>query len=318
MIVMITFLLNACGARQPFDAEKLPLSPTLRQWQPVSSPGAVVLGLHSFGDYSAAFTQLGPLFANAGIYLESYDQAGFGERQIEGRWAGESLLVKEAARRIAYLSEVYHQPVFVMGESLGGAVAILAALEHPQNVAGIILSAPAVREGIRFRYTWNVAIAGAAALAPGYRVKVERDPQDPLLAPSQARRLAQDDKVIRQVRLDSYWGLIQLADSASDLAPTLNQNDTPVLLLYGERDTSVPEAGIVALRQHLQGQLTYHAIAQGPHLLLQGKHWQTTGNLIIDWVKQQQDTLQALQSRPASHSADTAFGPPGQLQARSD
>lgn len=318
IILMFPFLLNACTLGKSVATETPPLSNTLRHWSPDSEPDAVVLALHSFGDFSAAFAQLGPRFSESGLYLESYDQAGFGERQLEGRWAGEEQLVQEASQRIQHLSSLYQQPVFVMGESLGGAVAILAALENPDSVAGIILSAPAVREGIRFRYGWNLAIASAAAVAPGYRVSVERDPEDPSLAPANAQRLATDDRVMRQVRLDSYWGLIQIADSASDRVPNLIPLQIPVLLLYGENDNSVPEAGILALRQHLQQQLTYHPVPGGPHLLLQGAQWQATSQLIIHWIEQQTASRTPHQKTSLKPATVSTIGPAGQLHAGSD
>lgn len=320
ILVMLSFLLNGCSS-PAWDSTQPPLDTTLRQWSPSTAPDAVVLGLHSFGDYGAAFELLGPHVAQAGIYLESYDQAGFGARQIDGRWAGEQQLVEDAVARIQQLSSVYHQPVFVMGESLGGAVAILAALKQPDQVAGIILSAPAVREGIRMRYGWNAAIATAATLAPGYRVSVERNPHDPLLAPTHAQRLALDDKVMREVRLDSYWGLIKLADRASDQAPALTDTHIPILLLYGERDSTVPEAGILALRRHLHGQLTYQSVADAPHLILQGQHWQNTADRILHWLAQHSPTSSMQDKtpvRPTARSAARTIGPPGQLHPRPD
>lgn len=318
-LIMLSLLLSACAA-PPFNAHEHPLEPTLRQWQPEEPPRAVILALHSFGDFSAAYDQLGPWFADAGIYLESYDQAGFGARQFEGRWAGETRLVEEAARRIEQLSSAYHQPVFVMGESLGGAVAILAALEQPDRVAGLILSGPAVREGIRLRYGWNLAIASAATLAPGYRVSVERNPDNPLLSPHSAQRLAYDDRVMREVRLDSYWGLIKLADTASDQVPALTQWDIPVLLLYGEKDQSVPAAGIQALRTHLQGQVHYHQIEQGPHLLLQGKQWPATSQLILQWLEEQANPHPVVTGQKITGPSTNrlTIGPASQLQHRSD
>jgi len=81
--------------------------------------------------------------------------------------------------------------------------------------------------------------------------------------------------------MDAYWGLIQLADSASDQAPSLQ---TPSLLLYGGKDNSVPEAGINHLRDHLADRGEYRFYPQGPHLLLQGPQWQTVADHILDWV----------------------------------
>tara|TARA_B100000676_G_C17990435_1_gene794558 strand:- start:38 stop:961 length:924 start_codon:yes stop_codon:yes gene_type:complete len=285
ILAMLHGLLSACNLvsdRRPADAStSIILATTLREWQPTDTPDAVILGLHSFGDYGAAFDTLGPYFAEAGHLLVSYDQAGFGERSQQGKWAGEKQLVSEAVAQIEHLYERYQRPVFLIGESLGGAVAILAALKVPEKVAGIALAGPAVREGIRLRYGWNAAIASAAFIAPGYRLTVDRQPDDPTLAAHSAQRLANDPRVIRNVRMDSYWGLIQLADNASDRAPALT---TPSLLLYGGRDNSVPEAGIQHLRAHLADRGEYRFYPQGPHLLLQGAQWQTVADDILDWI----------------------------------
>lgn len=284
-LVMLHGLLSACNLLSDKRAEEpvapAPLADTLRQWQPVDNPDAVILGLHSFGDYGAAFDALGPYFADAGHLLVSYDQAGFGERIEQGHWAGEEQLVSEAVAQIKQLYERHQRPVFLIGESLGGAVAILAALEVPDKVAGMVLAGPAVREGIRLRYGWNAAIASAALLAPGYQLTVNRDPDDPNLAADSAQRLASDPRVIREVRMDAYWGLIQLADSASDQAPSLQ---TPSLLLYGGKDNSVPAAGISHLHDHLANQGEYRFYPEGPHLLLQSPRWQQVADDILDWI----------------------------------
>ena len=54
-LVMLHGLLSACNLVSDKRAEDTPapapLTDTLRQWQPAGEPHAVILGLHSFGDY---------------------------------------------------------------------------------------------------------------------------------------------------------------------------------------------------------------------------------------------------------------------------
>ncbi|MDX1803956.1 MAG: alpha/beta fold hydrolase [Alcanivorax sp.] len=279
LVFFLMLVLSGC-AHNPSIAPAL--SPTLRQWTPdTDTPRGVILGLHSFGDFGAAFDLLGPDLANHGYLVRSYDQAGFGDRGLHGYWAGQPRLVADACGQIRDLAQHYRQKVWLIGESLGGAVAMLAALQCSDQVAGLVLAAPAVREGIRFRYGWNALIKTAATVWPGYLLNVDRDPDDPTLTPYSAHRLARDPRVMRKVRMDCYWGLIQLADSASDQAGELKQ---PTLLLYGGKDESVPVAGITHLRQHLQGHLNYHFYPQGPHLLLQSRQWQTVAGDILQWL----------------------------------
>lgn len=278
--LLTMLLLPACASQRVAP----PLEATIQHWPAQGEVRGVILGLHSFGDSSRAFALSGAALARSGYQVYSYDQAGFGKRTLDGRWAGEQTLVDEAADLTQVLACRHRQPVFLLGESLGGAVALLVASRQPDSLAGVVLAAPAVREGIRLRYGWNALIASAATLAPGYRLTVDRQPDDPTLAPSSARRLAKDDSVMRRVRMDTYWGLIKLADSASDMA-----TEVPVasLLLYGGEDGSVPAVGIQHLRERLGPQNRYRFYPQGPHLLLQGRHWSNVTETIQLWLDTQ-------------------------------
>tara|TARA_A100001391_G_scaffold189999_1_gene161969 strand:- start:16484 stop:17332 length:849 start_codon:yes stop_codon:yes gene_type:complete len=275
------FGLNAC-ATQP-----TPAPPEARLWPAEGTPRATLVALHSFGDHDDAFNLAAPALARAGYTVYAFDQAGFGERTLEdGRWAGEDRLVADAAAMVRQAARQQPgRPLYLLGESLGGAVAMLVAARHPElPVEGLILAAPAVREGIRLRYGWNVLIAAAATLAPGYKLTVDRPPDDPRLAPAAARRLADDPRVMRRVRMDAYWGLIKLADNASDAAPSLT---LPTLVLYGGLDTSVPAVGIERLNQHLGERGDYRYFPDGPHLLLQGRHWPAVVEAIEQWLADQ-------------------------------
>ena len=274
---MLLFL-SACSA-----APAVPPPAQPRVWEATGEPRGIIVALHSFGDHAAAFNLSAPAFADAGYSVYAFDQAGFGDRNVNDRWAGEARLVEDAAALIQRLADRYpDRPLYLLGESLGGGVAMLVATRHPAlPVDGLILAAPAVREGIRLRYGWNVLIAAAATVAPGYRLTVSRPPDDPKLAPQAARRLAEDPQVMRRVRLDAYQGLIRLADHASDAAPALS---IPTLVLYGGQDTSVPAVSIRRLNGHLGNHGSYRFFADGPHLLLQGRHWPRVVDAIVAWL----------------------------------
>ena len=109
----------------------------------------MILALHGFNDYSNAFTEPAEAWAKDGIATYAYDQRGFGEAPERGRWPGQRQLADDLATA-SRLLRAHHPgvPLYLLGESMGGAVVIAAvtgAAGTPRPDAdGIILIAPAV------------------------------------------------------------------------------------------------------------------------------------------------------------------------------
>ena len=127
------------------DGARLPL----RAWLPRGRVKAVVVAIHGFNDYSQGFQGVGVQWESAGIATYAYDQRGFGEAPDRGRWVGAWRLTQDIAAMSRVLHARYpHLPVYLFGESMGGALVVVsvtgaAGAEKPA-VDGIILMAPAV------------------------------------------------------------------------------------------------------------------------------------------------------------------------------
>ncbi len=99
-----------------------------RVWRPAGVPAAVLLALHGFGDSRDAWEEPAPGLAAAGLLVVAPDQRGFGATASRGRWPGADRLVSDAAEMVRALRRAHPGlPVVVMGESMGGAVAMLLA-----------------------------------------------------------------------------------------------------------------------------------------------------------------------------------------------
>src|SRR5689334_4969782 len=110
------FLIADDGARLP-----------LRVWLPEGRPRAMILALHGFNDYSNAFAGPAAQWAKEGIATFAYDQRGFGQAPMRGRWPGAAVLAGDLATASRLLRE-HHPgvPLYLLGESMGGAVVITA------------------------------------------------------------------------------------------------------------------------------------------------------------------------------------------------
>lgn len=239
-----------------------------RLWQ-ADRPRALVLLLHGAFDYSGSFDEIGPILTARGFTAFAYDQRGFGATASRGRWSSKKRLVKDAVESVALLRRRFGKlPVFILGESMGAAVAIhTAARGQRLDLAGIVLVAPGAVAGT-FRRMFGIFLARLLKrLAPESEIVFERL-SGWELTPGAAIRLLSDPLVLRAVRPPVAFGLLELAASAVDLAQKVS---VPSLTMAGSKDDLLRTACIAQLHRGLRGAKSWRTFEGGPHLLL---HWQ--------------------------------------------
>ncbi|MGG5811018.1 alpha/beta fold hydrolase [Falsiroseomonas sp. CW058] len=263
-------ILAADGARLP-----------LRRFAPEGPPRAVMLALHGFNDHSGNFlTDSLDAFRGGGLLVYAFDQRGFGRAPNRGYWAGGETMAADAAAA-ARLLRARHPglPFFVLGESMGAAVAILAATgEDPPPVDAYVLLAPALWQ----RALMNPFMRGGLWLAErtipavpfqGGVGGVVASDNDAAL-----RRLGRDPLAIRNTRVDAATGLILLMEAAVAALPRCCRGEggaqVPVLLLYGEQDMIVPGRMTRAAMRSLppDSRVRMGVYPDGYHLLLSGRN----------------------------------------------
>ncbi len=224
---------NALIAR---DGAALPV----RSWLPPGQPRAVIVALHGFNDYANAVAMPAPFWAEQGIATYAYDQRGFGGAPNRGYWAGTETLttdLRDAVRAVRTLHP--RTPLFVLGISMGGAVAMTALADGPiAGVTGVVLIAPAVWGRNHMNAFQRGALWFFSNTIPWYPLTGEGLHIKPSDNIEMLRALSRDPKVIRETRIDAIKGLVDLMDSAFAAAPRLGQ--APVFVAYGLRDEIVP------------------------------------------------------------------------------
>ncbi len=243
------------------DGLELPL----RQWRPSGSARAVILALHGFNDYSNAFEGPAAFWAERGILTYAYDQRGFGRSPNRGLWPGEAILAADL-RVAADAIGARHRglPLFILGESMGGAVVLTAITgPKPPQADGILLVAPAVWARRTMPWYQRLALWLGVRLFPGAAVtggdlKIQASDNIDML-----RGLSRDPLFIKATRVDAVHGLTNLMDAALAAAPAFGQR---ALLLYGERDEVVPKAPTFAPKPRWMPPLPAIAATAAPEI----------------------------------------------------
>ncbi|SMF63383.1 Lysophospholipase, alpha-beta hydrolase superfamily [Tistlia consotensis] len=248
-------------------------------------PKAVVLALHGFNDHSAAFTDAAPAFVKAGIALYAYDQRGFGAGPNRGLWAGSERMADDARTALRLLARRYPgKPLYLLGESMGGAVALLAASgPDPPPIDGVVLAAPAVWSSDLQPWYQRWALWLAVRLVPGLRPSGQGNNIQASDNIEALKALGRDPLVIKYTRVDTLQGLVDLMGKALEAAPGVK---APVLLLYGEHDELIPEKPVEMLWHDLPKRPDTHLVVypKGWHLLLRDLQAPVVYDDITAWI----------------------------------
>ncbi len=216
--------------------------------QPVQ---AVIVCVHGLGLHNGTYDAFGKRMSKLGYAVYAIDVRGFGSwMAAQGR---EKVDFDGCMDDVKGTLKVVHRahpglPVFILGESMGGAIALRACALFPELVDGLISSVPA---GDRFKQ-------GQAKLSVAFHL---------LAAPNQPFDIG--TSVIKQAtakpELRDSWGnnpLSRLKVSANELIQFqnfMNQNhkwavlikDRPVLFVQGCDDKLVRPEGTVELFNRL-------------------------------------------------------------------
>jgi alpha-beta hydrolase superfamily lysophospholipase len=259
--------------------------PPTRAFEPTGVPRGRIVALHGFGDHKGAFEGLGRWLAERGFGLVAYDQRGFGEQRDRMFWPGTEALVAQA-RQVVEAERARHPdlPLWLLGDSMGAAVALLAA-SGPEAVPvdGLILVAPAVWGGETMPRFYRATMRALATLFPWLRVSGRGLPVRPAEDLEVVRALARDPLHLGEPRADAVVGLLELMDAARAAGPLVR---VPTLLLVPGRDDIVPTAVQLSFAPTIAAaECRLVLYPTGRHLLLRDRDRLLAWHDLLAWLE---------------------------------
>ncbi len=292
------------------DGARLPL----RIWPAAGQPRAIIIALHGFNDYSTAFAKPAAFFATQGMTTYAYDQRGFGQAPEHGLWPGTAALERDLEDAVATVHRRYPRtPLYLLGESMGSAV-ILATLGDrekrgapPLPIAGVVLGAPAVWGGAAMNPFYHVALWLADHFLPGGEVSgrglgVLASDNIPML-----RALGRDPLVIKETRIDSVSGLVDLMGRALADGSSVT---VPSLVLVGAWDEIVPEDSVRRLLARMTGPHWLAYYPDGWHMIFRDIDGPMVWRDVVAWISDQRTPLPSGDERSTLPSSSSTAGAP--------
>ena len=220
-------------------------------WLPASDPRAVVAIAHGAGEHAGRYEHVAARLVGDGYAVYAIDHRGHGRSdgaralidRIDNAVADLDQLVRESAAKHPGL------PVFLLGHSMGGTIAVSYSLAHQDRLNGLILSAPLA--------ALEAAPAPMRVLA---RILSALAPKTPLIA-IDATLVSRDPAVVQAYVADplvhhgklpvrTVAELAAAIDTFHERAPSIT---IPTLIMYGTADRLCPPEGSVMLGERLGG-----------------------------------------------------------------
>lgn len=225
--------------------------------------GPLLVCVHGLGGSLLNWAAVAPTLGRTCRVL-AIDLAGFGRTRSRGRstsvHANQSLLHR-------FLTEVVGAPAIIVGNSMGGLIAVLETAAHPESVAGLVLVDPALSVGLGSRPDPLAAAMFGLYAAPALgrsivaRRRSSRSAEEATMAvlrlccadPSRVPRpiveqhvaLAQERQYYSDVDAElivAARSLVWVLARRPTYARMMHQIAVPVLLLHGDQDRLVPIA----------------------------------------------------------------------------
>jgi alpha-beta hydrolase superfamily lysophospholipase len=252
-------------------------------WETPQTPRALVLLAHGFGEHAGRYDHVATALSAAGYLVIAPDHHG------HGRSSGPRAQVSFRAA-VADLDHVVNQqteihpglPMFLLGHSMGGAIALRYAIGYQNRLAGLILSGPLVI--VEAHPVAKLVGSLLARVLPGApTIKL-----DPAL-------VSRDPAVVAAYRSDPlvHHGAIPAVTAsefvihASSIMRDASQITLPTLLLWGTGDQLCPPAGAEAVAKCIaSSDLTLHAYPGLYHEILNEPEQAEVLDAIIDWLDQ--------------------------------
>jgi acylglycerol lipase len=257
-----------------------------RCWLPAGQPRGEILIIHGFIEHGGRYAHAGEALAGSGLAVSVTDLRG------HGRSGGPRCYVNSFADYLMDLDctlarareRAGDKPLFLLGHSLGGLIAVLWCARRQAAIRGLILSGPALRLTDRL-FPWIRHLARVGSLLfPRLR-----------LVRMGCRNISRDEAVVRQFREDPlvFHGRFPVRTGAEILRageavqPRLKEIRVPVLILHGGADRVAAVEGSQALYEQAESndkQLRvysdlYHEVLNEP------EREQVLGD-VIEWVEQ--------------------------------
>lgn len=286
---------ESAGASAPASYVAVPGEvPTIAWGTGNKSPAAVILCIHGLGLHKGSYDDFGKAMSAKGIPVYALDIRGFGDWHLRGEDSldfGRSFLdIRQLLGQIR--TSFPHARIYLLGESMGGAIALQAAARYPELIDGLISSVPS---GDRWSGLGEDLKIGLHVIAGGFGTRfdvgkhvVEHatmvDERGKVVNESLRKRWLSDPSGRNEFSPDELICFQKFMAANNEAAAGIKT--LPVLVIQGAMDRLVRPSGSYFVWKHLSTPDTTFALSKNcEHLIFEyGQFSDDDIKYVLNWI----------------------------------
>ena len=220
-----------------------------QSWLPDAPARAVVVIAHGAGEHSGRYPHVATRLVAEGYAVYAIDHRG------HGRSEGSRALIDRVDNAVADLDSLIELaaathpgvPLFLLGHSMGGTIAVSYTLAHQRKLAGLILSGPLAAMPPSAASTRIIAkaLSTIAPKAPAIAVDATLVSRDPAVVKAYV-----EDPLVHHGKLPVRT-VAELGDAISTFPDRVSTIAIPTLIVYGTDDALCPPEGSKMLGERI-------------------------------------------------------------------
>jgi len=277
------------GAKKPAArVSRLKIQVPCRAWVPRGVlPKVVLLCVHGLGLNSASYEDFGKRMADLGIATFAVDVRGFGTwMQLKGRTQVDfDTCLGDVQSALKVLHTAYPKlPIYVLGESMGGAIALRVTAKYPELVDGLISAVPSGDRFKQKRTEMKVAL---------HMLEGPNKPFD--VGTKVIDQATQDEELRTEWKADPFNRLNLSPKELMQFQHFMNENHEsaklidkkPVLIIQGFKDKLVKPEGTIELFNELStADKVLVVLGDKEHLIFEENQFSDEVIwMVLGWVK---------------------------------
>ncbi|KAK9048325.1 hypothetical protein SSX86_032712 [Deinandra increscens subsp. villosa] len=265
--------------KESYEVNSKGLEIFTKSWLPeTGSPKAVICFCHGYGDTCSFFFEgIARKFASSGYGVFAMDFPGFGLSEgLHGYIQSFDGLVDDVIEHYSKIKEnadLRDLPRFLLGQSMGGAVALKVHLKQPEFWNGAVLVAPMCKIADDVVPPWAVKklLVGVAKVLPKYKLVPQKDLGDMAFRDPEKKPLTSYNVIAYKDR-PRLGTALELLNTTQDIENRLENVSLPLLILHGKADiVTDPSVSKTLYEKARSSDKKLNLYDDGFHALLEGE-----------------------------------------------